>query len=137
MATFGCSQRMATQAMHLSLEKGILATPNPKTGKKLPENVSEDVENFYRQDDISRVMPRKKDCLSILRDGKKTLFQKRLVLGTFKSQHLSMKISFSKFAMVRPKECVLAGASGTHSVCVCTIHNNVKLMMKGSMMAMK
>ena len=142
MATFGCSQRMATQAMHLSLEKGILATPNPKTGKKLPENVSEAVENFYRQDDISRVMPGKKDCPSILRDGKKTLFQKRLVLGnlreiyqTFKSQHPSMKISFSKFAMVRPKECVLAGASGTHSVCVCTIHNNVKLMMNGSMMA--
>ena len=60
MATFGCSQRMATQAMHLSLEKGILATPNPKTGKKLPENVSEAVEHFYRQDDISRVMPGKK-----------------------------------------------------------------------------
>eukprot|EP00795_Rhopilema_esculentum_P004766 gene4766-21070_t len=53
MATFGCSQRMATQAMHLSLEKGILATPNPKTGKKLPENVSEAVGNFYRQDDIT------------------------------------------------------------------------------------
>eukprot|EP00795_Rhopilema_esculentum_P005798 gene5798-11094_t len=54
MATLGCSQRMATQAMHLSLEKGTLATPYPKTGKKLPENVSEAVENFYRQDDISR-----------------------------------------------------------------------------------
>ena len=142
MSKFGCSQRMATQAKHLSFEKGILATPNPKTGKKLPENVTAAVEMFYRQDDISRVMPGKKDCLSILRDGNKTLFQKRLVLGnlkeiyqTFKSQHPSMKISFSKFAMLRPKECVLAGASGTHSVCVCTIHNNVKLMMNGSMMA--
>ena len=26
-------------------------------------------------------------------------------------------------------QCVLAGASGTHCVCVCTIHQNVKLML--------
>lgn len=29
---------------------------------------------------------------------------------------------------VHPKWCILAGASGTHSVCVCTIHQNVILM---------
>ena len=34
--------------------------------------------------------------------------------------------------MLRPKECVLAGSSGTHSVCICTTHNNVKLLMTGS-----
>ena len=33
------------------------------------------------------------------------------------------KIDFSKFASLRPKKCVLAGASGTHSVCACTIHH--------------
>lgn len=31
--------------------------------------------------------------------------------------------------MLRPKNCVLAGASGTHSVCVCQIHQNPKLML--------
>ena len=36
-----------------------------------------------------------------------------------------------KFAQLRPKHCVLAGASGTHAVYVCTIHQNVKLMMMG------
>ena len=141
MSKFGCSQRMATQAKHLSFEKGILATPNPKTGKKLPENVTAAVEMFYRQDDISRVMPGKKDCLSILRDGNKTLFQKRLVLGnlkeiyqTFKSQHPSMKISFSKFAMLRPKECVFwihdgicdsKRRSSSQSLWTCTGQNDV------------
>ena len=39
-----------------------------------------------------------------------------------------------KFAMLCPKECVLAGSSGTHSVCICTTHNSVKLMMTGSKM---
>ena len=36
-----------------------------------------------------------------------------------------MKIGFTEFC---PKECVLPGSSGTHSVCVCTKHQNVKLM---------
>ena len=46
----------------------------------------------------------------------------------FKERFPDRKIGFSKFAELRPKHCVLAGASGTHSVCVCTIHQNVKLM---------
>ena len=30
------------------------------------------------------------------------------------------KIGVAKFAELRPKHCILAGASGTDSVCVCT-----------------
>ena len=33
---------------------------------------------------------------------------------------LTLKIGFTKFAMLRPRECILAGASGTYSVCLCT-----------------
>ena len=33
---------------------------------------------------------------------------------------------------LRPKHCILAGTSGTHSVCVCTIHQNVKLIVLGA-----
>ena len=45
-----------------------------------------------------------------------------------KEKHPTVKISFSKFCSLRPKWCLTAGASGAHSVCVCTIHQNVKLM---------
>ena len=38
------------------------------------------------------------------------------------------KISFSKFCSLQPKWCVCAGSSGTHSVCVCTIHQNIILL---------
>ena len=31
--------------------------------------------------------------------------------------------------MLRSKSCILAGSSGTHSVCVCTIHQNVILLL--------
>lgn len=37
--------------------------------------------------------------------------------------------SSSKFAKFRPMYCILAGASGTHSVCVCTILQTCKLML--------
>ena len=47
----------------------------------------------------------------------------------FKDKNPDKKVGFSKFAELRPRHCVLAGASGTHSVCVCTIHQNIKLMM--------
>ena len=46
----------------------------------------------------------------------------------FKYLNPSAKISFSKFAQCTPQQCVLAGASGTHSVCVYTKHQNMELM---------
>ena len=69
-------------------------------------------------------------------EGKRVHVQKRLVLSNlrevyheFKEKFPDLKIGFSKFAELRPKHCILAGASGTHAVCVCTIHQNAKLMM--------
>ena len=52
--------------------------------------------------------------------------------NTSKRSILSSTLGFRKFAELRPKHCILAGASGTHSVCVCTIHQNVKLMLLGA-----
>ena len=50
--------------------------------------------------------------------------QKCLVLSNLKELHVAWneshpdkKVGFSKFAALRPRWCVLAGASGTHSVC--------------------
>ena len=40
-----------------------------------------------------------------------------------------MKISFSKFASLRPKWCITVGPKGTHSVCARTAHQNVNLLL--------
>ena len=139
---FDCSNRMATQAKHLALEKGIFSNPNPRSGKAIEEDTADAVREFYHRDDISRTMPGKKDCLSVSIRGEKVKLQKRLILGNrkeiyaqFKQKYPEKKIGFSKFAMLRPKKCVLAGASGTHQTCVCTVHNNVKLMMTNAKIA--
>lgn len=65
--------------------------------------------------------------------------QKRLILldlkelfQCFRDEYPEEKVGFSKFASLRPKNCVLAGTSGTHTICVCILHQNIKLMMLGN-----
>ena len=45
----------------------------------------------------------------------------------FKEQNPDVKV-FSKFCSLHPKSCVVAGKSGTHSLCVCTMHQNAVLL---------
>ena len=139
MKEFGTSKRMARRAKDLVDEKGILSTPNTKIGKCLPDATVQLLQDFYTSDEVSRAMPGKKDYISV---GRKEHRQKRWILCNlkeayeqFKAKHPGTKLGFSTFAMLRPKECVLAGASGTHTVCVCTLHQNTKLMFIGSKLA--
>ena len=117
MGKFHCSQRMATQAKHLVLAKGILSTPNPKMGKAQPVEITEMVISFYKEEDISRPMPGTKDCFTIEKNGEKIKVQNKLVLSNlketyrqFKDRYPETEIGFSKFDSLRPRECVLAGA---------------------------
>ena len=87
---------------------------------------------FYDDDEYSRQLPRKKDYISIQKGVHK---QKRLVLCNlhelfvaFEERNPDVKIGFSKFCTLRLKWCVIAGSSGTHSVCVFTTHQNTILL---------
>lgn len=132
---FGTSTRMAQKAKNLKKSEGVLATPSPKSGKNLPKSTIGKVINFYEEDINSRIMPNKKDTVTVRVDCEKKKVQKRLLLSDIKQLHKQFKeqnpeipIGLSKFAELRPKWCVVAGASGTHSVCVCTIHENFNAM---------
>lgn len=120
-------------------EKGILCSPNPKKGKPLSLDVLHKVQAFYREADVSKELAGKKECVSVREEGVRVLKQKRLVLANlkeiyalFKEKFPDEKIGFSKFAELRPPECVLAGAAGTHTVCVCAIHENFRLKFVGA-----
>ena len=72
-------------------------------------------------------------------DDSRTWKQKKLLLynlhelhAHFCEEHPEWKIGFSEFAMLEPEHCILAGASGTHTVCVCTLQKKWKLMLKVS-----
>ncbi|KAJ8683491.1 hypothetical protein QAD02_019283 [Eretmocerus hayati] len=69
-------------------------------------------------------------------DGKREHVQKRLLLcnmnelySQFVQKYPDKKIGISKFTQLRSKHCVIAVSSGTHVVCVCVHHENVKLML--------
>ena len=46
----------------------------------------------------------------------------------FKKKHPNVNIGFSNFCALRPKWCVLADSKMTHSVCTCSAHQNVVLL---------
>lgn len=134
--TFNISDYSARKAQQVYKDKGFLGEPEPKQGKKLSLETIELVKNFYQSEEQCRILPGMKDVVSV---GKKVYERKRLILcnlrelySNFKTEHPNLKIGISKFCALRPKWCVLAGASGTHLVCVCTIHQNVILMTHGA-----
>ena len=130
---FDVSNYMVRKAFRLREEKDILAIPKAKKGNVLPDTVQTLVKEFYCDDENSRLLPGKKDYVSI---GRNHHMQTRLILSnlkelysSFKEKNPAVKIGFSKFCMPRPKWCITIGASGTHSVCVCTSHQNVILLL--------
>ena len=66
---FGVSRRLATRAKKLRATGGFASRINSKTGH--PLDVSIEVKNFYLSDEISRVLPGKKDSKSVGIDGKR------------------------------------------------------------------
>ena len=130
---------MAGVAKKSSEEKRSLSFPNPKPGKTLETSTMDLVSKFYNCDEISREMPGMKDKVRCKLNVSKITAQKRLILCTlkepyqaFKKDFSDCKVGFLKFCSFRPKHVVLPGSSGTHNVCVCTIHQNVKLMIEGA-----
>ncbi len=58
---FSVSNYMARKSKMLVKEHGVLSLPNPKRGPELSSETVHAVSAFYEDDDISRVMPGKKD----------------------------------------------------------------------------
>lgn len=134
---FETSMYMVKLSRSIKKEKGIFPEIGKRSrGRTISADDEAKVVGFYESDSVSRICPGMKDYVVVKdTEGTKTRVQKRLILGTlkeifelFKADQSNPKMSFSSFAALRPKHCVLAGSSGTHNVCVCSHHENVKLM---------
>lgn len=135
---FDCSEYLVRNAKKLREENGVLPKIMCKeSAKRMSTETITMVTNFYEDDEISRIMPGQRDCVTVRnKNGEKSKEQKRLVLFNLKEIYVKFKetyplltVGFSTFASLRPKNCILAGAAGTHTVCVCCIHQNMKLML--------
>ena len=130
---FQVSKKAIQKARKLKEEQGILALPELVASKRLDKDIIDAVHAMYNDDEYTRQLPGKKDYIST---AKNVHVSKRLILCNLKELYVIFKekrpeitISFSKFASLRPKWCVPVGPKGTHSVCVCTMHQNLKLML--------
>ena len=138
MREFNCSEREAREAKDLVANSGMFSIPAKKRVKLLRADTVNSVKSFDERDDVSRIMPGLKDYLSIKQsNGKREHIQKRLLPGNlnelynlYKKENEYVNIGFTKFTELRPPYCVLAGSSGTHNVCVCGHHENVKLILR-------
>ena len=134
---FQVTEHKVKLARKLMKEKGILGDIEPKLGKPISKEVEVRVKDFFQSDEYTRLLPGAKDYKSVKElDGQRVHKQKRLILmnlnelyENYKTKYPDDKVGLSKFCMLRPKECITVGCRGTHSVCVCTIHQNVKLML--------
>lgn len=116
-----------------------MSVPSPITRTGLSKDTADKVNTFYHSDDISRTLPGMHDTVTVRINDVKEKCRKKLLLLTLKEAYLQFKqkfpdnkIGFSKFAELRPKECILPNGKGTHNVCVCTIHQNFKLALENS-----
>jgi len=136
---FGIPYYRVRKARDLRKSEGVLAEPAGKRGKTIAEDVKEKVTDFYQDDEYSRICPGKKDVVSVKRGSERVHERKRLLLANlhelyslFKEKTEGQyKIGFSKFCELRPKWCITVGCKGTHSVCVCEMHQNAKLLLCG------
>ena len=97
--TFGTTRYMAHKAMKLRQSDGVLAKPNAKLGRAMPESVKQAVLQFFNDDEVSRLCPGAKDFVSV----KGVHHQKRLLLSNLKELYENFKertgnrIGFSTF----------------------------------------
>ena len=98
--------------------------PDLTKRQKLSQEIIYTVKTFYCDDQFSRQLPGKKDSVSV-----QLLCNPKELYAAYKLKYPENKNGFSKFASLCPKWRILVGPKGTHSVYVCTIHQNVKLML--------
>ena len=58
----------------------------------------------------------------------KSLCNLQELYTAFKENYPNVNIGFSKFSTLRPKWCILLSSKMTQSVCVCSAHQNVVLL---------
>ena len=104
---FKVTHRMAQTATNLQVERGVMASPNPKPGRELNGDLTKSIQDFYLSDTVSRVMPGIKDYVSVYAPEEKRRIhkQKQLVLCNlkeayqqFRTEFPEVNVGFSKFA---------------------------------------
>lgn len=89
---FNTTKHRSSKAKHLVREYGILTAPDSKLGKRLIDSTVGLIRKFYENDENSRIMPGKKDFVSVKGGySNRHYFQKRLILRNLKELYQCLK----------------------------------------------
>lgn len=105
---------------------------------RIPQETVDCIKKYYLDESNCHILPGQRDFVSVKdSSGKKIKLQKRLLTQTVHDLWLNFKDDyreklevlprFSFFARLRPVQCIVAGDPGSHNICVCAQHENIKL----------
>ena len=77
---FGLTNYLVRRFWELRNTHGTLPNIQPSMRKPIQQDTVDNVVSFFYNDEISRIMPGKKDCKSVKEGGERIKKQKRLVL---------------------------------------------------------
>lgn len=98
---FHTTQHIVRNAKELQLTHGVLSKPGPKVGNRIPAEVQECVIDYYNDDEVSRVMPGKNDCVTVRNETGKNKVQKRLMLNTLKECYEGFKTKYENVSSMK------------------------------------
>ena len=110
---------------------GIIAKTTKAHNTSTPHDIVDQVQTFYRREDIAQFMPEKQDVVTICDENGKWKEQKQILTMTFagvyqlfKNEYQDVTIGKDKFSSLCPMEVKLSSAV-PRNVCNCIYHSNV------------
>ncbi|XP_044597961.1 uncharacterized protein LOC123274419 [Cotesia glomerata] len=134
---FNCSDYMFREFKKSKVQNGLLTMRKRKKFWKVTDEMREIIKNYYLDEKNCYICPgikqykKKVEVVPIQENWckKMLLYTLRDLYSNFIEDHSEYDSlpKFSFFASLKPEECVFAGDPGTHEICVCSEHENVKL----------
>ena len=135
-----CEKTDIGRRLVLEVRNGGAKVQRKQRNDKLsPETLSQ-IKEFYLDSKNSKILPGIKDVVSVKTPDGRVKERKQLLLSSISEAHeqfvaeTGSTISLETFRRHRPKNVVLVGTSGTHTICCCVLCENPKLLITTSIL---
>lgn len=121
--------RLMNKFFHISSKLFSQKTSVNRSFRKITELFKLEIQHFFERDDVSRMCPGKKDCVTL----KKVKKQKRYLLGSLKHLHekfckiSTVKVGYTTFCKLKPFWVVIPSTKDRET-CACKIHANIEYL---------
>jgi hypothetical protein len=127
---FSCSEYTVRMARKLRSQGTYILKPSSRTGRQLSDETIAMVQEFFRQEDISRALP---DRTIIIENA---VVARRFMQVTvedafrqFAARNSNVRVGRSKFHSLRPHDVIIPTLKQAHRFCLCLRCQNLKLML--------